>query len=89
MNELKIFNNPEFGEIRTININGEPWMVGKDVAAVLGYQNPSKALAGHFGTARWMAYQRIRPVFSCDFQQTPRSKEVPSLGHVRSFAIIS
>lgn len=47
MNELKIFNNPEFGEIRTIDINGEPWMVGKDVAAALGYQNPSKALADH------------------------------------------
>ena len=47
MNELKIFNNPEFGEIRTIDINGEPWMVGKDVAEVLGYQNPSKALADH------------------------------------------
>lgn len=47
MNELKIFNNPEFGEIRTLDINGEPWMVGKDVAAVLGYQNTSKALADH------------------------------------------
>ena len=47
MNELKIFNNPEFGEIRTIDINGEPWMVGKDVAAALGYQNPSKELADH------------------------------------------
>lgn len=47
MNELKIFNNPEFGEIRTIDINGEPWLVGKDVVAALGYQNPSKALADH------------------------------------------
>ena len=47
MNELQIFNNPEFGDIRIVEIDGEPWMVGKDVAAALGYQNPSKALADH------------------------------------------
>lgn len=47
MNELKIFNNAEFGEIRTVEIDGEPWLVGKDVAVALGYQNPSKALADH------------------------------------------
>lgn len=47
MNELQIFNNPQFGEIRITEINGEPWFVGKDVAVVLGYQNPSKALTDH------------------------------------------
>lgn len=47
MNELMIFNNPEFGTVRTVEINGEPWLVGKDVAQALGYQNPSKALADH------------------------------------------
>lgn len=47
MNELQIFDNPEFGKIRAIEVDGEPWMVGKDVAAALGYQNPSKALADH------------------------------------------
>lgn len=47
MNELKVFNHPEFGDIRAIEIDGEPWMVGKDVAAALGYQNPSKALIDH------------------------------------------
>ena len=36
MNELKIFDNTEFGEIRVIEIDGEPWMVGKDVAEALG-----------------------------------------------------
>jgi len=46
-NELKIFEHPEFGKIRTVEIDGEPWLVGKDVAAALGYQNPSKALADH------------------------------------------
>lgn len=47
MREIKIFENPRFGKIRTIEIEGEPWFVGKDVAEVLGYQNPSKALADH------------------------------------------
>lgn len=36
-NEIKIFNNPEFGEIRTVMIEGEPWFVGKDVCRALGY----------------------------------------------------
>lgn len=44
MNELKAFNNPEFGTIRTIERDGEPWFVGKDVAEVLGYSNPNDAL---------------------------------------------
>ena len=47
MNELKIFKNEEFGEVRTVEIGGEPWFVGKDVAEVLGYLNSSKALADH------------------------------------------
>lgn len=47
MNELQIFQNPDFGEVRTVSINGEPWLVGKDVTAALGYQNASKALADH------------------------------------------
>lgn len=47
MNELRTFNNPEFGTIRTIEQNGEPWFVGKDVAEVLGYTNPRDALAKH------------------------------------------
>lgn len=47
MNELQIFNNPQFGEIRTINFNGEPWFVGNDVATALGYANSRKALSDH------------------------------------------
>ena len=47
MNELQIFNNPEFGEIRTVEVGGEPWLVGKDVAAALGYSNTKDALARH------------------------------------------
>lgn len=47
MSQLKIFTNPEFGEIRVVEINGEPWFVGKDVAQALGYTNHRKALADH------------------------------------------
>ena len=43
MSELQIFKNEEFGEIRTVAIDGEPWFVGKDVAEALGYSNASKA----------------------------------------------
>lgn len=39
MNELKAFNDPDFGTIRTLEMNGEPWFVGKDVAEVLGYSD--------------------------------------------------
>ena len=47
MGELMIFNSPEFGQIRSVEIDGEPWLVGKDVAAALGYSNPRKALIDH------------------------------------------
>ncbi len=45
MNELKIFNNNEFGEVRTIEIKGEAWFIGKDVASALGYSNTRDALS--------------------------------------------
>lgn len=44
MNELQIFNNSEFGEIRTVTIEGEPWFVGADVAKALGYKKPTGAV---------------------------------------------
>ena len=46
-NEIKIFENEEFGFVRTMEINGEPYFVGKDVAEILGYANTSKALTDH------------------------------------------
>lgn len=45
--DLKVFQKSEFGEIRTIIINNEPWFVGKDVAIILGYQNPQDAIKNH------------------------------------------
>ena len=47
MNELMIFENPEFGRVRSVEIDGEPWLVGKDVAQALGYSNTRDALDRH------------------------------------------
>ena len=47
MNDLQIFKNAEFGEIRTVTIDDEPWFVGKDVADILGYQNGSRDINRH------------------------------------------
>ena len=47
MQELKIFENAEFGAVRALEIDGAPWFVGKDVTDILGYQNPSEALSDH------------------------------------------
>ena len=46
-NEIKVFSNEEFGSIRRVEINGEFWLVGKDVAQALGYKNPQEAIRNH------------------------------------------
>ena len=46
-NEIKIFENEEFGSVRTLEINGKPYFVGKDVADILGYQNGSRDINRH------------------------------------------
>lgn len=47
MNEIKIFTNEEFGSVRTVELNGVAYLVGKDVAEILGYSNSRKAIADH------------------------------------------
>lgn len=47
MNEMIVFNNPEFGSVRTVCLDGAPWFVGKDVAQILGYRDTSDALKKH------------------------------------------
>lgn len=49
-NGIKVFENSEFGSVRTMLINDEPWFVGKDIATILGYSNPSEALQDHIDT---------------------------------------
>ena len=46
-NQIQVFNNSEFGNIRTLEINGEPYFVGKDVATALGYKETAKAVREH------------------------------------------
>ena len=46
-NQMQIFNNEQFGDVRTALINNEPWFSGKDIALVLGYSNPQKAVRDH------------------------------------------
>lgn len=69
MNEVKIFNNEEFGEVRTVIIDGEPWFVGRDVAIALGYGNgnkDSKSIA--HAVANHVDEDDRRRVLSKDFQ---------------------
>lgn len=58
MREISIFNSEEFGDIRAIEIDNEPWFVGKDVATALGYSNTRKAIGDHVheddkGVTKW------------------------------------
>ncbi len=82
MNNIQIFNNPQFGNIRTVTIHGEPWFVGKDIAEALGYTNSRDALTKRvddedkggskmrhpFRSTDNDDHQRIRTVFSHSFQ---------------------
>lgn len=47
MTDIKIFKSQEFGQVRTVDVDGEPWLVGKDVAEALGYSDPAKAIRVH------------------------------------------
>lgn len=97
MNELTVFQNQEFGRLRTAEIDGEVWFVGKDVARSLGYSNPRDALSRHVDAEDqggretrhpwWQTtnhrHQRKRPVQSGAFQQAARREAVQTLGHER------
>lgn len=47
MNDIQVFKNEQFGTVRTMMIDDQPWFVGKDVAEILGYANPQKAIRDH------------------------------------------
>ena len=100
MNGLKIWENPEFGELRIVDMNGEPWMVGKDVAQALGYAKPLNAIAAHVDeddslkqgitdsleNAGNNPHQRKRPLQFGFIQQVAGRKAVPALGDRRGAA---
>ena len=56
-NEIQVFKNAEFGSIRTIEINGDVWFVGKDIADVLGYSRPDHAIKKHVDEEDKLMYQ--------------------------------
>ena len=60
--EIQIFKNNEFGEVRTMLIDNEPYFVGKDVAEVLGYTNPHKALRDHVDTEDTRTERFVHPL---------------------------
>lgn len=53
MDQIKVFEHAIFGTVRMLNIDGEPWFVGKDVASTLGYSNPQKAIRDHVDETDW------------------------------------
>lgn len=57
MNEIEVFKNEQFGEIRTLTIDCEPWFAGKDVASVLGYRDTVNALKSHVDDEDKMRWQ--------------------------------
>lgn len=56
-NEVQVFNNANFGQVRSMMIDGEPWFVGKDVAYILGYQNVSRDINRHVDEEDRQNYQ--------------------------------
>ena len=63
-NEIQVFENAEFGSIRTIEIDGDVWFVGKDIADVLGYSRPDHAIKKHVDEEDKLMYQISRSFFA-------------------------
>lgn len=101
MNKPMVFNNPDFGAIRAVEIDGEPWLVGKDVALALGYKDSINAVKSHVdyedkkGGANHHPlrspgndhHQRERPVQPDLLQPSAGREEVQAVGYVRGPAL--
>lgn len=97
MNELTVFNNEEFGEIRTITIDGEPWFVANDILRVLAVSNLKDALRTldddeksgvdiidpHGRKQKNELYKRSWAVFNHSSQSQARSQSFQALGYTR------
>ena len=89
MNKLKIFENQEFGRIRAIEKDGEPWFVGKDVAEALGYSDSKSAISDHVEChlryfESWIdRHQRVRSLQPDLIQQVADGEKVQTLGNFR------
>ena len=61
MNNLQLFNNPDFGEIRALELDGQPWFVGKEIAQALGYKDTVNALKSHVDAEDKRGWQITTP----------------------------
>ena len=92
MNALQIFENPEFGSIRTVELDGTPWLVGKDVAQALGYVKPENALSAHVDEEDKGVTELVTPggkqkmTIINESGQAADGQEVPPLGDGRGAA---
>ena len=77
MNQMEIFKNPEFGAIRAVEIDGEPWLVGKDVSLALGYTNPQKAIRDHVGCRRSDGERFVHPSTEPPSRSSTRAASIP------------
>ena len=91
MADLQIFENEQFGQVRSIQINNEPYFVGKDVAEILGYSNTPKAIRDHVDEED----KTVNDLFTVNgtkgvlinesglypFQQASQSQRVQALGN--------
>jgi prophage antirepressor-like protein len=78
MNDIQIFNNPEFGEVRTVLIDGEPWFCGKDIAGALGYVNEKNAVKRHCDESE-VSKQTLGVQTGIKKDGTPATMEVEAL----------
>ena len=88
MYNIKIFENAEFGQVRTVILDGEPWFVGKDVAEALGYKDTDQALRKHVDNEDKLTSQfdgsGQKREFNDFWKQIGIRKEVQALGDGRS-----
>ena len=73
MKDIMIFNNEEFGQVRTLTIENKPYFVGKDIAEILGYSRPTKAIQDH---CKGVLKQRIGVTTGFKTDGTPTYQEV-------------
>ena len=77
-NAMQIFKNNEFGQVRIVEINNEPYFVGKDVADALGYQNASKALDDHIDDEDKLNNESLLSLVSLERRQVRLEAKTPT-----------
>ena len=84
-NKLEIFKSKEFGEVRTVLIDDEPYFVGKDVAEILGYRNPRDAINNHVDDEDKGGSETRHPWWMSGFNRNQRERTL-QLGDIKQAA---